>query len=134
MSQPPFEPQYGNRLLTQIYEGMTVYDRAGEKLGTVERVYLGEVSNEVDKRGGGPVTAPSPGGGESSLIEDVATAIFPSDHVPETLRQRLLRHGFLRIDSTGLLAADRYVMSDQIADVSGDRVTLRVTRDELIKS
>jgi hypothetical protein len=134
MSQPLFEPQYGNRLLTQIYEGMTVYDRAGEKIGTVEHVYLGEVSNEVNKRGGGPVTAPSPGRGESSLIDDVATAIFPSDQVPETLRQRLLRQGFMRIDSTGLFAADRYVMPDQIADVSEDRVTLRVTRDELIKS
>ena len=134
MSQPPFEPPYGNRLLTQIYEGMTVYGRAGEKIGTVEHVYLGELSNEVDKRGGGPVTAPSPGRGESSLIEDMATAIFPRDHVPETLRQRLLRHGFLRIDGTGLFAADRYVMPDQIADVSEDRVTLRVTRDELITS
>jgi PRC-barrel domain len=134
MSQQPFEPPYGNRLLTEIYEGMTVYDRAGEKIGTVEHVYLGEMSNEVDKRGGGPVTAPSPGRGESSLIEDVANAIFPSNQVPETLRQRLLRHGFMRIDSTGLFAADRYVMPDQIADVSKDRVRLRVTRDELIKS
>jgi hypothetical protein len=111
-----------------------VYDRAGEKIGTVEHVYLGEVSHAVDQRGGGPVTAPSPGSGKSSLIEDIATAIFPSDHVPETPRQRLLRQGFLRIDSTGLLAADRYVMPDQIAAVSEDRVTLRVTRDELIKS
>ena len=134
MSQPPFEPPYGNRLLTQIYEGMTVYDRAGKKIGTVEHVYLGELSNEVDKRGGGPVTAPSPGRGESSLIEDVARAIFPSDQVPETLRERLLRQGFLRIDSAGLFAADRYVMPDQIADVSEGRITLRVTHDELIKS
>jgi hypothetical protein len=64
----------------------------------------------------------------------VARAIFPSDQVPETLRERLLRQGFLRIDSTGLFAADRYVMPDQIADVSEGRITLRVTRDELIKS
>jgi hypothetical protein len=134
MNQSPFEPPYANRLLTQIYEGMTVYDRAGEKIGTVEHVYLGEGSNEVDQHGEGPATAPSPGRGESSLLEDIATTIFPSDHVPESLRQRLLRQGFLRIDSTGLLAADRYVMPDQIADVSKDRVTLRVTRDELIKS
>jgi len=64
----------------------------------------------------------------------VARAISPRDQVPETLRQRLLRHGFLRIDSTGLFAADRYVMPAQIADVSEDHVTLQVTRDELIKS
>jgi hypothetical protein len=133
MSQQPFEQQHGNRILTQIYEGMTVYDRAGDKIGTVEHVYLGGVSEEDDRRGGGSETAPSPGGGESSLIEDFARAIFPSDQLPETLRQRLLRQGFVRIDSTGLFAADRYVMPDQIADVSEDRVTLRVTRDELIK-
>jgi hypothetical protein len=133
MSQQPFEQQHGNRILTQIYEGMTVYDRAGNKIGTVEHVYLRGVNEEADKRGGGPETVPSPGRGESSLIEDFAQAIFPSDQLPETLRQRLLRHGFIRIDSTGLFAADRYVMPDQIADVSDDRVTLRGTRDELIK-
>jgi len=133
MSQQPFEQQHGNRLLTQIYEGMTVYDRTGDEIGTVEHVYLGAVSQEADKRGAGPGTVSSPGGGESSLIEDFAKAIFPADQVPEPLRQRLLRHGFIRIDSKGIFAADRYVMPDQIADVSGDRVTLRVTRDDLIK-
>jgi hypothetical protein len=112
---------------------MTVYDRTGDKIGTVEHVSLGAVSEEADKRGGGPGTASSPGESESSLIGDFARAIFPADEVPEPLRQRLLRHGFMRIDSTGLFAADRYVMPDQIADVSEDRVMLRVTRDELIK-
>jgi hypothetical protein len=43
----------------------------------------------------------------------------------EPSRQHLLRHGFIRIDSTGLFAADRYVTPDQIADVSVDHVTLR---------
>jgi hypothetical protein len=32
-----------------------------------------------------------------------------------------------------LFAADRYVLPDQIAGVSGDRVRLKVSRDELIK-
>jgi hypothetical protein len=133
MSQQPSEPPHKGSLLTQIYEGMTVYDRTGQKIGTVERVYFGAVSQEADTHGGGPTTAAPPGAYESSLIEDFARAIFPADQVPEPLRQRLLRHGFIRIDSTGLFAADRYVMPDQIADVSEDRVTLRVTRDELIK-
>jgi len=133
MSLQPFEPQHASRILTRIYEGMTVYDRTGDKIGTVEHVYLGAVSEEADMRGGGPGTASSPGKSESSLIEDFARAIFPADQVPEPLRQRLLRHGFIRINSTGLFAADRYVMPDQIADVSEDRVTLRAIRDELIK-
>jgi hypothetical protein len=133
MSQQPFEEPQGSRILTQIYEGMTVYDRTGDKIGTVEHVYLGAVSKEADMRGGGPGTASAPGRSDSWVIEDFARAIFPADQVPEPLRQRLLRHGFIRIDSTGLFAADRYVMPDQIAEVSEDRVNLRVSRDELIK-
>ena len=132
MSQQPFEGQ-DSRILTEVYEGMDVYDQAGDKIGTVEYVYLGAVSEEADKYGTGPATASAPGLGESSIIEDLAKALGAGDHVPETLRERLRRHGFIRIDSTGLFAADRYVMPDQIANVSGDRVTLRVTRDELIK-
>jgi hypothetical protein len=133
MSQQPSEPPHKGSLLTQIYEGMTVYDRTDQKIGTVEHVYFGAVSQETDTHGGGPTTAASPGGHEGSLIKDFAKAIAAGDEMPEPLRQRLLRHGFIRIDSTGLFAADRYVMPDQIADVSDDRVTLRVTRDELIK-
>jgi len=112
---------------------MTVYDRTDQKIGTVERVHFGAVSQEAATHGGGPATTASPGAHESSLIGDFAKAIFPADEVPEPLRQRLLRYGFIRIDSTGLFAADRYVTPDQIAGVSEDRVTLRVTRDELIK-
>jgi hypothetical protein len=133
MSLRPIGQEHGSRILTQIYEGMTVYDRSGDKIGTVEYVYLGAVNEEADKRGGGPGTASSPGEPESSLIEDFAKAILPTDQVPEPLRQRLIRQGFIRIDSTGLFSADRYVMPDQIADVSKDRISLRVSRDELIK-
>jgi hypothetical protein len=133
MSQKPFERQEGSHLLTQIYEEMPVYDRTSHKSGTVECVSLGAVSEEASRHGGGPATASSPGRGKSSLIEDFAKAIAPQDQLPETLRERLLRQGFIRIDSTGLFAADRYVMPDQIESVSGARVVLRATRDDLLK-
>ena len=133
MSQQPFEEGQGSRILTQVYEGMEVYDRTGDKIGTVEHVYLGDVSEGADVSGAGPATASGPGRRESSLIQDFAAAFNAGDDVPEVLRQRLRRQGFIRIDSTGLFAADRYVTPDQISDVTGDRVTLRVTRDELIK-
>jgi len=133
MSQQPFEEGRGSRILTQAYEGMDVYDRTGDKIGTVEYVYLGAMDEDADAYGAGPATASGPGRRESSLLQDFAKALGAGDHVPEVLHDRLRRHGFIRIDSTGLFAADRYVMPDQIADISGDRVTLRVTRDELIK-
>jgi hypothetical protein len=133
MGQQPFDGGQDSRILTQVYEGMDVYDRTGDKIGTVEYIYLGAVSEEADKYGAGPATASERGSREISLIEDFAKVFSAEDRVPEPLRERLRRHGFMRIDSTGLFAADRYVMPDQIADVSGDRVTLRVTQDELIK-
>jgi hypothetical protein len=133
MSQQPFEGGQDSRILTQVYEGMDVYDRTGDKIGTVEYIYLGAVSEEADRYGAGPATASEGGPRESSLIEDFAKVFRAEDRVPEPIRERLRRHGFMRIDSAGLFAADRYVMPEQIAGVSGDRVTLRVTRDELIK-
>jgi hypothetical protein len=133
MSQQTFERQEGRYLLTQVYEGMPVYDRTSHKIGTVESVYLGAISEEASQHGGGPATTSSPGRSESSLIEDFAMAIAPQYQLPETLRERLLRQGFLRIDSTGLFAADRYVMPDQIESVSGDGVMLHASRDELLK-
>jgi hypothetical protein len=133
MSQQPFERQEGRHLLTRIYEGMSVYDRTSHKIGTVECVYLGAVSEDASQHGEGPATASSPGGNESSLIEDFAQAIAPQDRLPETLRDRLLRQGFIRIDSAGFFAADRYVMPDQIESVSGDCVVLCASRDELLK-
>jgi hypothetical protein len=132
MAEELCEPEQGSRILAKIHEGMTVYDRTGNNIGTVEYVYLGAVSEEAGKRGQGPATTSAPGRADSSRIDVFATAIIPSDQVPEALRERLLRHGFIRIDSTGLFAANRYVLPGQIASVSGSRITLCVTRDELI--
>ena len=41
----------------------------------------------------------------------------------------LVKNDLVRLS---LFAADRYVLPDQIASVSGSRITLCVTRDELI--
>lgn len=131
MTQELFTPE-GRSILTQIYEGMTVYDRQGEKIGTVKRVYLGAVGAEDEERGLGAATTAASETQESSLLEDFAKAFAP-DPLPEVLRNRLLRHGFIRIDSTGLFATDRYALPQQIASVADDRVILQVTRDELIK-
>jgi hypothetical protein len=44
-----------------------------------------------------------------------------------------LRHGFIRINASGLFTSDRYAMPDQIASVADDRITLRVAREDLMK-
>jgi hypothetical protein len=133
MSQGPFEHHTPSTVLTQIYEGMSVYDCEGDKVGTVKNVYFGTVSEEQDERGLGAATASPPGQQETSLLEDFAKTLAAPEPVPEPLRQRLLRHGFIRINTSGILAADRYAMPDQIESVSDNRVTLRVGYEELMK-
>ena len=131
MTRQPFKEE--ERQLTQVYEGMSVYDQRGKKIGTVRHVYLGAVTEEEDERGLGPATVSSPEKSEHSLIEDFMNAVSPHDPVPDPLRQRLLRHGFIRINTSGLFAADRYAMPDQIASVADDRITLHVMREDLMK-
>jgi hypothetical protein len=125
--------ELGSSVLKQIQEDMKVYDREGKEIGTVESVYLGAVDEEVEAYGGGPATSDDPDWpGEGSLIDNLAE-VFNPDEMPEVLRNRLLHHGFIRIDSSGLFSSDRYATPDQIRVVSGDDVYLNVSQDELIK-
>ena len=133
MTQYSYDRQKSDQILTQIYEGMSVYDPEGSKIGTVDQVHFGAVTAEADEHGLGPATTAAVEGAENSLIEDFAKSISPHEPVPKELRQRLLRRGFIRIDCTGFFASDRYAMSDQIAHVSDDQVTLKTTRDALLK-
>jgi hypothetical protein len=127
MTAQPFEREQGPSVLRQIREGMEVYDRTGDHIGTVERVHFGAST----EHGRGAATPSAPDWRDDTLI-DVVAEVFAPDELPETLRARLLQNGFIRIDASGLFAADRYVTPDQIAGVSGDRVVLRATRDELV--
>jgi hypothetical protein len=122
----------GQSILTQIADGMTVYDQENDKVGTVRSVHFGAVSVEDDRHGLGPATTSAEETAGSSFLEDFAR-IFAPGTIPEPVRARLLRHGFIRIDTAGLFAADRFAMPEQIGSVSDDRVTLQVTREELIK-
>jgi hypothetical protein len=111
-----------------------VYDQRGDKIGTVEYVYLGELTEVDEKFGPGEFTSSIVDGSEGSLIEEFARAIVLTEQVPDIWRERLLSHGFIRISKTGLFTADRYAMPAQIASVTDDRVTLCVSRDRLIKA
>jgi hypothetical protein len=120
-------------ILTHIYEGMKVFDPEGETIGTVQHVYLGAVTPEEDARGQGPATAPDPGESESSLIEDFVHSLAPQDRLSNLVQQRFLRHGFIRINTTGFMNSGCYATPEQIERVSGDDVTLNVPREKLIK-
>lgn len=120
-------------LQSRIEEGMRVYDSRGEEIGSVELVYLGDASNEaIEQRGQAAVSPDINLGGDRSIVDNIA-GVFAPDELPLELAERLLRDGYVRLDSEGLLAADRYIMPDQISSVSDNSVRLRVSFDELIK-
>lgn len=117
-------------VLEDVREGMKVVDSSGERIGTVEWVHFSDEDPETPE-----AEVATPGGGEETerSMLDVITNSFQVDSVPEELRQRLLRRGFVRIDAAGIFAADRYVLPEQIDSVGNDGITLNVDRDELIK-
>jgi hypothetical protein len=111
-----------------VREGMTVVDSAGEKVGKVEGLKMGdpeavtEQGNELQDTG---------------FLGDIAE-VFVGDErepdVPGPLRAQLLRSGYIKVDAPGfLIETDRYVPADQIASVSGDTVHLRILKDRLMK-
>lgn len=62
---------------------------------------------------------------------EAAADVFNPGAMPEELRERLIRHGFILIDSFRLFAADRFVMLDNVASVEEGAVRLKVSRDQL---
>jgi hypothetical protein len=104
----------GSRIgpITQVLEGMPVVDAAGEQIGKVEFVKLGDPE---------AVTAQG---------EDTAGS---EPHVVGELRERLLRVGFIKIDRKGLLRADAYAAADEIDRVQDGTVHLLVPEKSLLK-
>src|SRR5260221_655976 len=112
---------------------MLVYDSNNKEIGKVADLYLGSVSETEAERGEGPATATDRRERGDTLVDDIARGFTSDDKLPRELEQRLLLNGFIRVDGGGLFGSARYVLPEQIAGVSRDRVQLRVTRDELLK-
>jgi hypothetical protein len=112
--------------LAQVQEGMHVLDAAGDEVGRVQLVQMGDPDtatvSDTDK--------------PRDIIGMVGEAVFPGERepdVPEPLRSRLRRTGFIKVDGPDLMDTDRYVPSDRVREVSGDRVRLSVRKDQLAK-
>lgn len=131
MDQTNFSQQQPG-VLAQIRQGMDVYDRANNKIGTVQDIQFGESSQQAFNEGEGAATAQTHGVWKGTWMGNLMSSLFPDD-VPDVLRDRLIRHGYIQVDTGGLTDRDRYAMPDQIAAVSGNKVTLNVLGDQLIK-
>lgn len=126
-------PEHG--VLTQVYEGMDVYDVEGEKVGTVEKVFVGGVAGENDQQGSAPATTPVPlETRDETFVDDIAEAFDPQHEIPEVVRERLLRHGFIRVEGPEIFEQEQYITPEQIASVTDDEVRLRVSRSELYEA
>lgn len=122
-----------NGVLEHVEEGMNVYNRNGDKIGTVEDIQFGQ----EDLSQPGPETSTVSDAtydyDRNSLVDMFAEAIAPAPDVPDELKARMMRYGFIRIDA-GLLKSDRVAMTDQIDRVTEDGVHLKTAdHDELVK-
>jgi len=114
-----------------IHVGMRVFDSAHNEIGKIDDFKFSENEDQPDVEPG-DLDAADRGMQQGGLIQDLAEA-FTSDGMPEVLRERLLSEGYIRLDSNGLFAADRYILPEQIASASDDEVVLTVDKDELLK-
>src|SRR5579859_7418398 len=89
MAQQTVDREAGKRLLAQVREGMSVYDRLDQRIGTVRDLYFGATANaKAEERGEGSATAPARDTGRESLVDDVAKVFAPNE-LPEEIRQTL---------------------------------------------
>ena len=110
-------------IIEQVYKGMSVIDQEGESLGKVEVVKMGDteaITTQGEELEG------------EGLVQIVSTAIFgPNIPLPKSIRDKLLRSGYIQIDSSHLLEKDLFVAADKIASVSNGIVTLSVSKNQI---
>lgn len=110
--------------IVAVVAGMRVVDSADHEIGTVGYVRMGDPE---------AVTTQGQEYPPRTLVDEIAEAIVgPEPDLPPSIAARLLRVGFLKVDGAGL-ATDRYVAADEIADVTDDRVLLKVTGEMLAR-
>lgn len=117
-----------NDILERVHEGMVVVDNHNERVGKVEFVRMGD----EDAAQLGTETATPSRDPMINPLEETLAEVFNPDDLPQPVRDRLLRYGFIRIDK-GLFRHDRFVASDQIARIDGDQVVLKISADEVAK-
>lgn len=94
--------------LSNVRDGMTVYDVNDKKVGSVRAVYFGD---RYDNTGSARPTG--------------------FYNLPAGVQIRLARDGFMQIDC-GFFAHDRLVAPDQIEDIDGNEILLLVAKDNLL--
>lgn len=104
--------------LGTVARGMPVVDASGLPLGTVAQVRQGDPD---------AVTAQPPTPGATGALDDlIDTTASGEPHVPAETAARLLRRGYLKIDTGRPDGEPIYVEADLVDRVHDQRVRLRV--------
>ncbi|RPI81207.1 MAG: hypothetical protein EHM41_21095 [Chloroflexi bacterium] len=133
---------FENNVLMKVREGAKVLDKDHKEIGTVDDVFLGAVDQDTQDQASGPSTDGTSGragresytpnfafGGAIDINDDFSQA---EGGTSETIRNRLLRHGYVHVD-TGLFKADKLVLSEQIKLVEEEKLILNVSADQLLR-
>lgn len=116
-------PIFETQVIELVEMNMTVVDVAGERLGHVSYIHMGDP--EADTTEGEDYQTPG-------ILRWVWRGIVGSEpKTPEPFRSRLLRHGFIKINTPGRTAHDLYASADFVQAVAGETVTLSVATDQL---
>jgi hypothetical protein len=112
-------------MLELVQEGMTVVDSAGDRIGKVDDLEMGD-PQAITTAGNEPM--------DTGIVGDAARALGGDREpdVPEPLYSRLRRGGYLKLGG-GLFGHDRYVPASRIARVERDTVYLSTTKDRLVE-
>lgn len=119
------DSSFESSAIGRVHEGMRVVDATGEEIGKVKYVQMGDPE---------AVTTAGNERRATDLVGGAAEAVLPDQaepDVPDPLRTRLLRTGYLKIGGRGLGDADRYLSSEHVRDVSGDVVQLNIRQSEI---
>lgn len=111
-------------LLSMVFQGMRVIDAAGDDIGKVDLVRMGADPGATE-----PAAPINTGGTFLGEVFDLRGDDEP--RLPPSVRERYRMSGFFRVDGKGWIDTDRYVLAEQIADVSGDTVRLTVPKEDL---
>lgn len=116
-------------VLEHVREGMTVYDRSNERVGTVNYVKIGDEDPNT------PQTEAARPARDMSVnpLEQAIADVFDPAELPAEVRAHLLLEGFIRVETGILFGRDRFVPAHQVVRVEGDNVYLNVNADELAK-
>ena len=113
--------------MARVQEGMRVVDAAGEDLGKVEYLQMGD-----------PEAVTTEGSEHRPLdlvgaVVERALSEESEPDVPDPMRTQLQRTGYLKIGGHGIGGRARYVSSEHVSAVSSETVRLSVRKDDLAR-